>query len=118
VEDGLKFVISMASHRTKGPYRVEVYELPHRTKGLYQAEAYELPTDMTQEQKDRLLSDGAEFLMLKYWYSVKTVPLTPHRIIAMLISRKGETAQRLGCMVIEPEVWETGSPHLETVILE
>jgi hypothetical protein len=79
----------------------------------------ELPNDLSPEQEANLRSQGAELLMLKYWHSVSPQDFPePYLVWALLISRKGGIAYRLGCMAIYPEIWEKGSPQLQTVVLQ
>jgi hypothetical protein len=79
----------------------------------------ELPKDVSEYQKAELRIKGAEFLLLKFWYKLHPVEEpSSYKVWALLIGRRGNVAHRLGCMEIYPEVWEMGSPKIETVILE
>lgn len=76
----------------------------------------QLPDDLTLEQAEELRSKGAEFVMLKHWYTTGWRP-EQYLIWALLIQRKGDVAERLGCMAIVPEVWNRLSPKLEKIML-
>ena len=59
----------------------------------------QLPDDLTLEQEEELRLKGAEFVMLKHWYTTCWRP-EQYLIWALLIQRKGDVAERLGCMAI------------------
>jgi hypothetical protein len=84
--------------------------------GKYQAN---LPKDITTIQEQKLSTEKAEFLMLKKWYHLnRSADREIFLIWALLISREGDIARRLGCIAVPPKIWDLGSPQIETVMLE
>lgn len=97
---------------------LSVFSSPHGYAGLNMR----LPEDIARSDEMKLRNEEAEFVMLKYWHYPQPRGKWERRrwkVWALMISRKAGTvaAQRLGCIAIPAEVWELGSPRLETIML-
>lgn len=97
----------------RGFYEIALVEKPVLSENDREPMNIQLPDDLTLEQAEELRSKGAEFVMLKHWY---TADWRPEQYL-IYKERVMHVAERLGCMAIVPEVWNRLSPKLEKIIL-